>query len=412
MSASVLNAPRSRSVAMFTAILLFTVISTCTCAVDFSDRPRNFSIELVHFTQLESDGHVVISPFGIWSLMTGVALGTSGDSYKQLSRAFILPRNPNELIQGYKALNKAVLDPNTNGVTMTSKNYVFLDDDFEINPGFRKIVQDEFGAAVKVLDFNDPNTAARIANNYIVNSGGGRVANVLKSDDFAESRMILTNVISFKGLWSSPFNKSDTTRRPFYNENKEIIGDVNMMYQKGAFPFSSVPQLKAFVLELPYGNDNKYSMLIVLPYNNVKVADMYENFATVSLKDIQQKLASDIENYGLVEIEVQVPRFQISTNVVLNKPLNNMGVYDIFEPDRASFQKITDKDIFVSAIIHKADIEVTESGTVASAVTTAILADRISTPKFDANKPFVYFVIERTTSTVIFGGIYSKPTVY
>lgn len=412
MSASVCTAPRSRPVAMFTAILLFTIISTCTCDVDFSERPRNFSIELVHFTQLESDGHVVISPFGIWSLMTGVALGTTGESYRQLSRAFILPRNPSSLIQGYKDLTKSVLDPTTNGVTLTSKNYVFVADDFNMFQDFRNVIQDDFGAAVKVLDFKDPNTAARIANNYILNSGGGRVANVLKSDDFDGSRMILSNVISFKGLWSSPFNKSETSRRPFYDENRMQIGEVNMMYQKAPFPFSSISKLKAFVLELPYGNDNKYSMLVILPYNNVKVSDMYKNFATVPLKDILQKLEDDVEKFGTVDIEVQIPRFQISTNVVLNKPLNYMGVYDIFEPGRASFKRITDGDIFVSAIIHKADIEVTESGTVASAVTTAILADRISPPKFDANKPFVYFVIERTTATVIFGGIYSNPTVY
>lgn len=392
-------------------VILFVCLPSCLCEIDFSERSRNFSIELLHFTQLEADGHVVISPFGIWTLMTGVALGATGESFKQLSRAFILPKNPNTLIQGYKGLTKSVLDPKTKGVELTSKNFVFLDNGFSIYPEFESTIQNDFGASVKVFDFKDPNSAAKLANSYI-QSSGGRVSNVLKSDDFAESRMILTNVISFKGLWSFPFNKTETTRQAFYDENKRKVGEVNMMYQKAQIPFSSITELKAFVIELPYGNDNKYSMLVLLPHNGVKVAQMYKNFATVSFKDVIQKLKDDEEEFGLVDIEVQIPRFKISTNVVLNKPLNYMGVYDIFEPDVASFQRATREKIFVSAIVHKADIEVTEEGTVASASTSAYFADRISAPRFQANKPFVYFVIEKSTTSVIFGGIYSKPTVF
>ncbi|KAI5631593.1 serpin (serine protease inhibitor) domain-containing protein [Phthorimaea operculella] len=393
-------------------IIFLTLIAVCFCEIEFSARSRNFSIELLYFTQSEAEGHVVISPFGIWTLMTGVALGATGESYKQVRRAFILPRNPAALIQGYKDLTKTVLDPPTTGVTLTSKNYVFLDDDFNISPQFRTTVQNDFGASVKILNFNDPNTAARIANNYILNSGGGRVSNVLKSEDFAEARMILTNVISFKGLWTYPFNVTETARKPFYDEQRRVIGEVNMMYQRGPFRFSSIQDIKAFVLELPYGNDKKYSMLIILPHNNVQIETMYKNFANYTLVDVVKRLEDDDEEFGTTEVDVQIPRFKISTNVILNKPLNSMGVYDIFEPDLASFERVTKEKIFVSAIVHKADIEVTESGTVASASTSAIFADRISTPRFDANRPFVYFVVEKTTTTVIFGGIYSKPTVY
>ncbi|XP_059054491.1 serine protease inhibitor 77Ba-like [Achroia grisella] len=390
-------------------VLLFT-IGTCYCAIDFNERPRNFSIELLHYTQLQTDGHVVISPYGIWTLMTGVALGATGNSYNQLANAFILPKNRGKLIKGYRELASTVLDTKTNSVTLTSRNFVFLDNNFNVYPEFKRTLQNDFDAAVKVLDFQDPNSA-RIANTYIEKSGG-RVSNVLRSDDFSEARMLLTNVISFKGLWQTPFNKSETVTEPFYNEEKTVIGSVNMMFQKGQFPYSNIRELESFVLELPYGDDGKYSMIFILPHPNRKVNDIYKNFLKVSLKDVFRKLQSDIDEFGFDEIDVKIPRFHITTNVVLNKPLNDMGVYDIFQPNLATFQRVTSEDIFVSAIVHKADIEVTETGTIASAVSTAYLADRISSPSFYANRPFVYFVIEKTTTTVIFGGIYSKPTVY
>lgn len=392
--------------------VIFAIFTKCFCEVDFSDRPRNFSIELIHFTQQETDGHVVISPFGIWTLMCGVALGATRESYRQLSRAFILPKDNEELIEGYKKLTKTVLNTKTKAVTLASKNYVFLDDDFVIYPQFKQIIQEEFNATVKVFDFDDANSAANKANSYIKKTGGERMTNVLTSEDFAESRMLITNVISFKGLWNSPFNKAETSRQLFYNEDLEKIGEVNMMRKVAPLPFSNVRDLKAYVVELPYGDNDKYSMLIILPYFHVKLADVYQNFAKVSLKDVQQKLQDDIKELDLEDVQIEIPRFKISTNVALNKPLNSMGVFDIFEPDLASFEKVTSEDIFVSAVIHKADIEVTESGTIASASTTARFADRMSTPQFTANRPFLYFVIEKTTTTVIFGGIYSKPTIY
>lgn len=396
---------------MLSALLVLFSASACFCEVDFSERPRNFSIELLYHTQSETNGHVVISPFGIWTLMTGVALGATGNSYNQLARAFILPKNANTLIQGYKDLTNVVLSPpSSSGVSLTSKNFVFLDNDFTVYPQFKATLQNDFAASIKILDFDDPNSA-RIANTYIEKSGG-RVSNVLRSDDFQESRMILTNVISFKGLWSSPFNVTDTVLEPFYNEQKEVIGSVNMMYQKGQFPFSNIKALRSFVMELPYGTNKKYSMVIVLPYPSQKISDMYRTFSSYTLKDVLKKLAQDEEQFGLDDIDVKLPRFQISTNLVLNKPLNKMGVYDIFQPDLASFQSVSRDNIFVSAIVHKADIEVTESGTVASAATSATFADRISPPSFYCNRPFVYFIMEKSTATVIFSGIYSSPTVY
>ncbi|KOB74875.1 Serpin-5, partial [Operophtera brumata] len=392
-----------------TGIFLF-LVGSCFCATDFAERPRNFSIELLYHTQAETGGHVVISPFGIWTLMTGVALGATGNSYRQLASAFILPSNENYLIKGFTDLTSHVLESReTSGVSLTSMNFLFLANDFQVNSQFRNLVQNDFQASIKVLNFDDPNSADD-ANSFIEKSGA-KVSNVLHSEDFQQSRMILTNVISFKGLWSSPFNKTDTQREPFYNENKEVIGSVNMMFQKGQFPFANMKNLKAYVVELPYGTGGKYSMLFVLPYANVKIADMYRNFATVTLKDIFDKLEANENTYGLNDVDVKIPRFHISTNVVLNKPLNKMGVNDIFQPDLATFHKVTQQNIFVSAIVHKADIEVTESGTIASAASTATFSDRISAPSFYCNRPFVYFVMEKTTTTVIFGGIYSEPTI-
>lgn len=46
-----------------------------------------------------------------------------------------------------------------------------------------------------------------------------------------------------------------------------------------------------------------------------------------------------------------------------------MGILSLFQPEYADLSNISKNGLYVSRIIHKAEIEVTEEGTVASAVT-------------------------------------------
>ncbi|XP_072946341.1 serine protease inhibitor 77Ba-like [Epargyreus clarus] len=390
-------------------IILFLFMKSY-CAPDFAERARTFSIELVYFTQQATGGHVVISPLGVWSLLTGITAGATQKSRSQLTRALALPGDPELIRSGYTGLMQAVVDQNTDGVTLTSKNFLFLDNNFQIRNEFRQTITKDFGAIVQKLNFRDPN-AADMANGIIQNSGAN-VRNVLQSNDFLTSRMILTNVISFKGFWKSPFEVSDTKVEPFYDEFKREIGQVNMMNQRNPLPFSNMQNLQARILELPYGSDDRYSMLIILPYPKVKASEVYKKFDSVSIPDIFARLKSDEETYDLEEVNVKLPRFKISTNVVLNKPLTDMGIVDIFDSRYASFESVSKEELYVSSIVHKAEIEVTETGTTASASSTAHFANRISPGSFHANKPFIYFIVEKPTATVLFGGIYSKPSIF
>ncbi|XP_068624252.1 serine protease inhibitor 77Ba-like [Battus philenor] len=396
-------------------ILIFVaLISTCRGKIDFSDRARNFSVELLYFTAEETQWHTVISPFGVWSLLTAASIGATDSSREQLVRTLILPKKRESLINGYKSLVASVLKPGTRDVTLKSQNYLFVDNGLSIKETFVQNIRNDFHATFNKMSFSPSEEAQRYANGVIQNSKITDYS-VLKAEDFENSRMILTNVISFKATWQLPFNESETKVENFYDENGNVVGKVNMMFQQESFSYSKVDEIRASVLELPYGHDDtsKYSFLIFLPYAGETVASVYNNLDQISLQDIFLKLNTDTDYYGLASVLVSLPRFKISTNLILNKPLTRMGIVDIFDSGTASFKSMTEgNDIFISAIVHKADIEVTEVGTEASAFTSAFFADRIKPSTFKANKPFIYYVVEKTTATIIFSGVYSKPSIF
>lgn len=54
-----------------------------------------------------------------------------------------------------------------------------------------------------------------------------------------------------------------------------------MMYQKGTFGYAGMPQLSAHVIELPYGNEDRLSMYILLPQKGEDILYERKNFSTI-----------------------------------------------------------------------------------------------------------------------------------
>jgi serine protease inhibitor len=89
-----------------------------------------------------------------------------------------------------------------------------------------------------------------------------------------------------------------------------------------------------------------------------------------------------------------------------------MGINDVFDT-YANLSKIsTSSEIFLSRLIHKAKIEVNEEGTLAVAVTAGLISNKASPPRFLANRPFMYFIVDKMTNLVLFCGTVKNPVAF
>lgn len=70
---------------------------------------------------------------------------------------------------------------------------------------------------------------------------------------------------TFQKYLQHPFESFNTHWVPFYDEEGKITGDVEMMMQVGSFTYVQVNAIDSYVLELPYGQANRMSMLVILP---------------------------------------------------------------------------------------------------------------------------------------------------
>jgi serpin B len=112
---------------------------------------------------------------------------------------------------------------------------------------------------------------------------------------------------------------------------------------------------------------------------------------------------------------VTLPRFTMTQQFELGDTLSAMGMPDAFS-GAANFSGMTGKrDFFISAAIHKAFVDVNETGTEAAAATSIEMratAMRYEPPSivFKADHPFLFLIRDTRTGSILFLGRVVDPT--
>lgn len=135
------------------------------------------------------------------------------------------------------------------------------------------------------------------------------------------------------------------------------------------------------------------------------------------LKKIEKKLNNEyynnyIQNREKRRINLSLPKFKIESEFDLNKTLSELGIKEAFT-EAADFSRITSAEkLYISKVVHKANIAVDEEGTEAAAATavmmrkTSVLLEDVD---FIANKPFIYILRNNENNCIYFMGKIVNP---
>jgi len=211
----------------------------------------------------------------------------------------------------------------------------------------------------------------------------------------------LTNAIYFKGKWATQFKPEQTKDAPFTLSGGDKV-NVPMMSQTGKFSYMETDDLQ--VLEQPYVN-NDLSMVILLPKKPDGVNGLEKEMTGENLSGWLAKLRKR-------EVQVSLPRFKMTSEFSLAETLGSMGMPDAFSA-KADFSGMTsNRELFISAVVHKAYVEVNEEGTEAAAatgVTMQLTSIPAPPPVFKADHPFVFLIRDNQTGSILFIGRTANP---
>jgi serpin B len=276
---------------------------------------------------------------------------------------------------------------------------------YEFKPAFTQLLQNNYGARLKDVDFAKTEQARKTINDWVAQQTKDKIKDLIPPGAVDNlTRLVLTNAIYFKGKWETKFAKEGTKDGQFKVTAEKSV-DVPMMHQLHDFGYTENDDLQ--MLELPY-IQNELSMVIMLPKKIDGLADLEKSLTAASV-------GKWLKEQRPTPVDVTLPKFTFSSEFMLKDTLKAMGMTDAFDGGKADFTGMTDKEkLFISKVIHKAFVAVDEEGTEAAAATAVVTTPTACPPPeepkvFKADHPFMFLIRHNSTGEILFMGRVANP---
>lgn len=344
--------------------------------------------------------NLFVSPLSASLCLSMVANGANANTLEEMKSALGFSDYSVEAINNYnRKLVNALLDLD-NTTRLGIANSIWIKQGFNVLPAFTAVNREMYDAEVREVDFASSATVDAI-NRWCAEKTNNCIKEVL--DEIPEdARMYLLNALYFKGTWKEPFKKADTKSEYFTDAsgNKSMVPMMNI--RKEYFMYTQNDYFS--IAELPYGNE-AFSMVVLLPVEGKTLEDCLPQLTKKQWEEWSDALYSQTLN-------LKLPKFELGYKKSLEKDMQALGMKDAFDRLKADFSKTSETPLFVSLLEQTAYVNVNEEGTEAAAVTIAgdgMAAVGPETPvDFYVNRPFVFFIREKSTGTILFAGRVTK----
>ncbi len=385
---------------------------------------------------------VVISPTSIAMALAMARAGAAGPTATEMD-ALLRVRGWDRLGAGMGALDRllaardaAWIDDEgiAHELALRIANMTFAQRGFAIGPPFLQRVSRTFGAGLGLVDYINQTDAARAAiNDWVGRQTLGRIPKLLAPGDIDDlTRIVLVNAIYMKANWAREFTVEDTSNHGFIRLDGSKVS-VPTMHLTGQQDVVLARGAGWQATELRYAGANgstPLAMTLILPDNlpAFEASLTSGRLATVQagIKAEQKRLAKvtyrtttemDCGTYPYA-VSLALPKFGVDTRADLVPILRSMGLKLATNLLTADFSGMTTADkLYISAVIHQANIEVDEKGTTAAAATAVVMTtggctgpDPAKTVTLRLNRPFLFVVRDLRTGAILFMGRVVDPT--
>lgn len=353
-----------------------------------------------------TEGNLVFSPYSISSALAMTYAGARGNTEKEMAAALHFSIDQSDLHPAFGRLETQLKRAERNGIRLRVANALWPQKGHPFLEDFLSLAKQHYGVLITEVDYRNAREPAReTINRWVEDKTENRIADLLQPPDLSDlTRLVLVNAIYFKGKWASQFKAGNTKPEPFHVSPDKAV-QVPMMTQKVEGRYASLPQMD--ILELPYVGGG-LSMILLLP----KQID--------GIQEVERELSADSLAKWLGALHEQdvlvfLPRFKATCRFGLNDILSSMGMVDAFSDTKANFAGMDGRPdwLYISAVIHKAFVDVSEEGTEAAAATAVVMTERsvpARPPTFRADHPFIFLIQEKRTGSILIAGRLSDPT--
>lgn len=362
---------------------------------DYSNTDLSFK-----FLKMENKkGNMIYSPLSIRYALQMLNEGANSNTKAQIEKVI-----GNTNVRKYDNINDVLSLANALYIRDTYSKYV--------KDEYKNKLLNNYNAEIKYDAFK----SADNINNWIENKTFGQIENMLRDEIVTnpDNEMFLINALAIDMAWKEKFDGEDTHGGKFYLENgKEMTATMmNQKTKSDSISYYKDDKITAISMDLEQYENEQMEFIAIMP--NEDLANYIENFGTDTLKRITDNLISASETKD--GLDIYIPRFSFDYNLNLKNDLITLGITDAFDSELADFSNMASKSpLWVGDALHKANIDFTEKGVKAAAVTVIYmetgmaLANEKKPIEIRIDKPFMYLIRDKKTSEIWFVGTVYEP---
>lgn len=367
-------------------------------------KPNDVNIDgfTYSFLKLETKNeNIIYSPLSIKYALFMLKDGANGKTLKELDSLI-----GNLSLTKYENIDKVLSLANSIFVRDSYKEYII--------DSYANTLRDSYNAEVFYDEFKD----ASNINNWIAEKTFNIIKNMLSDDAVRDKnlKVALVNALAIDMEWLEKFKNENTRSETFTKENGEEIKTAMMHHttRSSDFKYTDTDDFKMVSMPLSDYSGTQLEFIAIMPEKE----KLKEFITSDSFENDLENLLNNMTILSDRKLSISIPRFEYNYKTELKDDLETLGIHDAFINGVADFSNMSNSELFVGQVLHKADIKFSEEGIKAAAATVIMMKDNamfeepeeITYLKFD--KPFMYVIRDKNTNEVWFTGAVYEPALW
>ena len=232
-----------------------------------------------------------------------------------------------------------------------------------------------------------------------------------------DTRMVLANALAIQMNWKYKFSDDDTGGRAFYKKDGSPIEVTTM-------------QKETYAEDIKYYVDNDMTALS-LPLDSTSEDMQLEFVAMMPASDIgryiEKMKANDVDELiGKLQpaseakdgVSYYIPKFKYDYDLSFQNDLMALGIKSAFDGGLADFSRMSSEPLYVGRAVHKANIDFSEEGIKAAAVTVFAMKDGMAVAdepepvEIHLDHPFIFIIRDAKNGAIWFTGAVYEPNLW
>ena len=350
-----------------------------------------------------AEGNAACSPLNIYMALAMLAEVTGGDSRQQIMDLI----NASDLAalrtQADHVWNAHYCADGASACVLA--NSVWLEEGLTYEPDPIQALANLYHAASFQGDLGSPEVN-QLLRSWLNEQTDGLLEDQIQGVSLdPQTILALASTIYYRAKWDTEFSQQLNTHAPFHAPT----GDREVTYMNTVMtygPYFWGEDFGAVSLRLEDGS----RMWLVLPDAGKTPEDVLSSGDALELI---LGAWEESENQKSLMVNLSLPKFDITADVMLNDSLRSLGITDVFDAGTADFTSlIPQESCWLDKVQHAARVAIDEEGVTAAAYTVMMTCGAGRPPEdqidFVLDRPFLFLITSRD-NLPLFAGVVENP---